>query len=126
MEAHVLTLNNFSKPKVYEAGDAAYTNIIYLLMTPPGRYPSHPTMGVGIREKYRYNNGTDFLLSLRSDIKDQIEQFLPDLQVIDISLNVKDHLLGIIIDTTDGLYVMAYDSDKETMEAAATYVLADL
>lgn len=126
MEAHVLSLNNFYRPKIYEAGDAAYTNIIYLIMCPPGRYPSHPTMGVGIRERYRYNNGTDFLLSLRSDIKDQIEQFLPELQVIDISLNVKDHLLGIIIDTTDGSYVMAYDSDKETMEAAATYVLADL
>ena len=136
MEAHVLTLNDFSKPLVLDAGDAAYLkmsihkkfliNIVYLLMTPPGRYPSHPTMGVGIRERYRYNNGTDFLLQLQGDIKSQMEQFLPELTVIDISLNVKNHILGILIDTSKGSYVLAYDSTKETMEASATYVLGDL
>ena len=126
MEAHVLTLNDFSKPLVLNAGDAAYVDIVYLLMTPPGRYPSHPTMGVGIKERYRYNNGTDFLLQLQGDIKSQMEQFLPELTVIDISLNVKDHILGILIDTSKGSYVLAYDSTKETMEAAATYVLGDL
>lgn len=126
MEAHVLSLNDFSKPRVFSASSAAYTNIIYLILCSKGKYPSHPTMGVGLRERYRDNNSSDFLISLQNDIKTQIEQFLPELTLVDVSLNVRNHVLGIIIDTTDGAYVMAYDSDKETMDAAATYVLDDL
>ena len=126
MEAHLLSLNKFSKPKVLPESDAGYIHIIYLLLLSKGKYQSHPTMGVGIRERYRDNNDTDFLLNLKNDIKNQIQQFIPELQLVDISLNVKDHVLGIIIDTTSGSYVMAYDTDKETMNAAATYVLNDL
>lgn len=126
MEAHLLSLNDFSRPTVLSADDAAYTNIIYLILCSRGKYQSHPTMGVGIRERYRDNNDIDFLIQLQADIKSQIEQFLPELELVDVSLNVKNNILGIIIDTTNGSYVMAYDSDKQTMDAAATYVLDDL
>lgn len=126
MEAHLLSLNKFSKPKVLSAADASYVNIIYLILTSKGKYQSHPNMGVGLRERYRFNNGTDFLIDLQADIKSQIEQYLPELELIDVSLSMRDHVLGIIIDTTNGSYVLAYDTDKETMDAAATYVLEDL
>lgn len=127
MEAHLLSLNNFSKPKVLEASNADYANLIYLLLLTKGKYQSHPDMGVGLREKYRYDNDSEVLVNLQSDIKNQVLQYLPDLSMIDVSVSMRsDHILGIIIDTTDGSYVMAYDSNKGTIDAAATYVLDDL
>lgn len=127
MEAHVLSLNEFSKPKVFDnPSEAAYVNIIYLILCSKGRYQSHPDMGVGLRERYRYNNEDDLLNTLQQDITSQIEQYLPSLNLVDVSLTLRDGKLGIIIDTTEGIYVVAYDSIKDNMEAAATYILDDL
>lgn len=126
MEAHLLSLNSFNKPRVLSADDAAYTHIIYLILLPQGKYQSHPKMGVGIRERYRHSNDNDLLIKLRQDIRDQIELYLPEIQVIDVSLKVENHVLGIIIDTTKGTYVLAYNSETEGIEAGASHVLADL
>lgn len=126
MEAHVLSLNEFSKPLVLDKTNAVYTHIIYLLLCSKGQFQSHPNMGVGLRERYRYNTDENFLSNLKTDIRNQMEQYLPEVAALDIGLTVKDHVLGIIIDTSDGTYVMAYDSNKNDIEAAATYVLSDL
>lgn len=126
MQAHLLSLNDFSKPKVLDKTDAGYINIIYLILLTKGKYQSHPTMGVGIRERYRYNDDENFLMGLREDIKSQIEQFLPELGMTDISVGMNNHTLGIVIDTVNGSYALAYDTKKETMEAGASYVLKDL
>ena len=126
MEAHLLSLNEFSKPLVLDKTNAAYTSIIYLLLCSKGQFQSHPNMGVGLRERYRYNNDENFLNTLKNDIRGQLELFLPEFASADIGLIVKNRTLGITIDTSDGTYVMAYDPDKDTIEAAATYVLSDL
>ena len=126
MEAHVLSLNEFSRPLVLDKTNAIYTNIIYLLLCSKGQFQSHPDMGVGLRERYRYNNDENFLTNLKNDIRDQVERFLPEVATVEIGLTVKNHILGIIIDTSDGTYVIAYDSEKNDAEAAATYVLSDL
>lgn len=126
MEAHVLSLNDFNMPKVFNASDSAYVHIIQLILLEPGKYQSHPTMGVGIRSKYRHNNEDNFLIDLKSNITNQIETFLPELTDVTVSLTHNNHILGIIIDTTTGTYVVAYDSITDTMEAAATYVLDEL
>ena len=69
----------------------------------------------------------DFLKSdLKKDIEAQINQFLPELRLTDVRLNIRDNVLGIIIDTAEGAYAIAYNSDEETMNAAATYVLGNL
>ena len=127
MEAHLLSLNNFSKPKVLDKSNAAYVNLIYLILLTKGKYQSHPDMGVGLRERYRFNNDSNFLSNLQTDIKNQVAQYLPELTMVDVSVSMKsDHILGIIIDTTEGSYVMAYDSNTEKIDAAASYVLSDL
>jgi len=126
MEAHVLSLNEFNMPKVFNESDSAYVHIIQLIMLEPGKYQSHPTMGVGIKSRYRYNNEEGFLNNLKTDITNQINTFLPELAGVTISLTLKDNILGIIIDTSTGTYVVAYNSISETMEAAATYVLDQL
>ena len=126
MEAHVLSLNEFNMPKVFNSSDSAYVHIIQLLLLEPGKYQSHPNMGVGIRSRYRHNNEDNFLINLKSDITDQINTYLPELAGVDITLTNKNEVLGIIIDTTTGTYVVAYNSVSDTMEAAATYVLDQL
>ena len=126
MQAHLLSINDFSMPLVYDKSNAEYINIMYLLYLTKGKYQSHPDMGVGLRERYRYNNDENLLTNLRNDIRDQLERFLPEVATVEIGLTVKNHILGIIIDTSDGTYVIAYDSEKNDVEAAATYVLSDL
>ena len=126
MEAHVLSLNDFNMPKVFNASDSAYVHIIQLILLEPGKYQSHPTMGVGIRSRYRHNNEEGFLNNLKTDISNQINTFLPELVGVTVTLTLNDGILGIIIDTSTGTYVVAYNSVSETMEAAATYVLDQL
>lgn len=125
-KAHVLSLNEFNMPKVFSESDSAYVHIIYLLLLEPGTFQSHPNMGVGLRSRYRYNNNENFLLDLKNSITDQISTYLPELTFVDISLTVSNTTLGIIIDTTNGAYVLAYDSEKDVMDASASYVLDQL
>lgn len=126
MKAHVLSLNEFNMPKVFDSSDSTYIHIIQLILLDPGKYQSHPTMGVGLRTKYKYSNDDNFLIDLKSNITNQIEMFLPELTGSDISLTHKDGVLGIIIGTTKGTYAVAYNSVSDTMEAAAAYVLDQL
>ena len=126
MEAHVLSLNDFNMPKVFNASDSAYVHIIQLILLEPGKYQSHPNMGIGIRSRYRYNNDDNFLIDLKSDITNQITTYLPELTDVTVSLTHNNHILGIIVDTTTGTYVVAYNSITDTMDAAATYILDQL
>lgn len=126
MEAHVLSLNEFNMPRVFNASDSAYVHIIQLILLEPGKFQSHPNMGVGIKSRYRYNNTTNFLTDLQSDITEQINAYLPELRDVSVTLTHNDHVLGIIIDTSTGTYVVAYNSEYDTMDAAATYVLDQL
>lgn len=126
MKAHVLSLNDFNMPKVFNASDSAYVHIIQLILLEPGKYQSHPKMGVGIRSRYRHNNDDNFIVDLKSDISYQIETYLPELKNVSVSLTHSNHILGIIIDTSTGTYVVAYNSITDTMDAAATYVLDQL
>ena len=127
MNAHLLSLNDFSMPKVLTGTNAMYTKIVYLLLLEPGKFQSHPTMGVGLRSRYRYNNSENLLQNLHLDIQDQIERFLPELQMIEISLSLKkDGVLGIVINTEQGAYALAYNGSTDVMDAPAAYVLDEL
>lgn len=126
MQEHVLSINNFNMPKVYDKSDATYMLIVRLLLLEPGKFQSHPYMGIGLKSKYRYNNQEGFLQTLQNDIKNQMSMYLPQLSFTDITLTIKDRILGIIINTNDGAYVVAYDNDKNSIDAAATYILDNL
>lgn len=126
MKEPVLSLNAFNMPKVFEEVDSTYVLIIRLILLEPGIFQSHPKMGVGIKSRYRYNNTDDFMLNLKNDISSQISTYLPELQYTDITLTNKNNKLGIIITTDNGSYVLAYDNESNSMEAAASYILNDL
>lgn len=126
MQAHTLSLNEFNMPQVFDGTNAGYIQIVRLLLLEPGKYQSHPSMGVGLRSKYRHNNDDNFLIDLKSNIESQINNFLPELSAESVQLVLKDHTLGIIIDTSSGTYVMSYDTATDAMDVAATYVLDQL
>ena len=61
----------------------------------PGTNHNRPGMGVGIRSKYEFNN-EESLLELKNDISTQINQYLPELIAVDVS---------VYLDTTDNLII---------------------
>lgn len=129
MKEHVLSLNDFDMPKVYEAKDANYILIIRLLLLDPGKYQSHPEMGVGLRSKYRFNNNGDpnILAILQNDIKTQMSKYLPEISYKNIGLVLDSNTLGILIETEEGgTYVLGYGIESQDIEAASTYVLSML
>ena len=127
MEAHVLSLNNFNMPRVYRDTEAMYRNIVYLILLEKGKFLSHPDMGVGLRSRYRFNSQDGVLQTLKNDITDQINTYLPDLNVIGIDLALNDHVLTITINSTDGLYLITYDQKNDSVDIGnRTFTLANL
>lgn len=126
MEAHVLTINDFNVPKVFKNADANYMHIIYLLLLEPGKIQSHPTMGIGLRSRYRFNNAPNILTVLEDDIKSQLETYLPDLKNTDIVLDLDDnHILSITIITPEGVYQINYNTNTEDIilpNSKTTYI----
>ena len=126
LSAHVLSLNPFGMPKVCDDVESAYTDIIYLIMLEKGKFQSHPDMGVDIRRRYRFNNDVNLLYHLQQDITNQISKYLPELALIDVAVNMKDEVLGIIINTETGAFGLEYNTTTDIMKASPTYELGDL
>ena len=126
MQEHPLALNSFGMPKVLDGTDAMYTKIVQLMLLEKGTYQSHPNLGLGLRSRYRHNNSENFLQTLQMDITDQIDRFLPSLTTIEISVTMQNNILGIVIDTQNGAYAIAYNGSTDAVEAPAPYVLDNL
>ena len=126
LSAHVLSLNPFGMPKVCNDVESAYTNIIYLILLEKGKFQTHPNMGVDIRRRYRFNNDANLLHHLQDDIAAQISQYLPELAMIDVAVNMKDEVLGIIINTETGSFALEYNTTSDIMQASPTHELGDL
>lgn len=121
-----MTLNDFNMPKVLEGTYSMYTNLIYLILLEPGKFQSHPTMGVGLKSRWRYNNEEGFLFNLQREIQSQIERFLPSLTSVKVSLAIQDTLLHITINTETAVYELTYNSSTDELNSPATYVLDEL
>ena len=65
-------------------------------------------------------------MNLQNDIKKQIDKYLPELSATDVTITSNNKVLGIIINTADGAYVVSYDTTTDVMQAAATHVLDEL
>ena len=120
------SVNNLKKPTVVMGNDAIGARLLELIMMEPGDDPLHPDMGVGIRSRYRFNNEENFLMNLQNDIKKQIDKYLPELSATDVIVTNNNKVLGIIINTAEGAYVVSYNTTTNAMEAAANHVLDEL
>jgi len=129
MEAHLLSLNNFNMPRVLDKSNANYMHIVYLLLLDKGTFQSHPNMGVGLRSEYRYNNDENMLDQLREEIREQITTYLPQVEyVMNVTVGFAgpDHVLGIVIEVSDGAYVISYDQENDDINVGSSSVLSDL
>ena len=65
-------------------------------------------------------------MNLQNDIKKQIDKYLPELSATDVIVTNNNKVLGIIINTAEGAYVVSYNTTTNVMEAAANHVLDEL
>ena len=117
--AHLLRLNSFNQPLVFNDSQSAYVRITYLILLEPGKFLSHPNMGVGLRSLWRYRASDNLEYELSEAIRQQIDQYLPELSGVKVGVELTDnHKLYITIDTTDGLYSYVYDRNEDTLVVA--------
>lgn len=116
MKEYLLTVDPFQKPKVLSEKDATYTLIARLILLEKGIYTTHPDMGVGIVSRYRFT-AVDELEKLRSDILEQMGQYLPEIAATDVqvlSTNDKEVIIDITVDGT--LYELIFDKSTKTIK----------
>ena len=126
LTAPVLSVNSFNNPKVLEDKNAMYMQIIYLILLKKGTFQTRPDMGVSLRERYRYNNSETLKSDLISDIKKQLEQYLPEIQNAEISIEIDNttHVMTIIVDTRDAIYGLQYNQTTDQVTTQYNEVIS--
>lgn len=114
MKEFVISTNAFELPKILEGNEAEYTLIIRLLLLEPGTNQSHPDMGIGIRSRYQFSDTSD-INNLSTEIKNQMDQFAPQLLATTVELQIIDSVLVIFI-TTDSSQTYGIGFHTETGE----------
>lgn len=118
------SVDDFKNPKVFKDAEAVMTLIVRLLLLEPGTIQSHPYMGVGIISRYRYSVA-GAAQQLQSDIYQQIEKYVPQLQGTRVSVTENDGKFYIAVEFENILYGVSFD--KSTSEIITnTASLADL
>lgn len=110
-----MSIDEFNNPKVYADERAIMMLITRLVLLNPGTIQSHPAMGVGLVENYRYAmEGEE--VKLRSAIIEQISKFLPQLQAADVQVEFNNNTfyIGVTIDNT--VFMVMYDIDNANID----------
>lgn len=118
LKEYSLSINSFNNPDELKRADAACLLIMRLILLTPGTIQTHPEMGVGLITKYRFMYDTE-LQNLKKVITDQINLYLPELNLtsVELTLNPKDlKELIIQIQIENTLYVL--QTEGETLKLA--------
>ena len=118
LKEYSLSINSFNNPDELKRADAACLLIMRLILLTPGTIQTHPEMGVGLITKYRFMYDTE-LQNLKKVITDQINLYLPELNLtsVELTLNPKDlKELIIQIKIENTLYV--FQTEGETLKLA--------
>lgn len=113
LKEYSLSINNFNNPDELKRADAACLLIMRLILLTPGTIQTHPEMGVGLITKYRFMYDTE-LQNLKKVITDQINLYLPELNLtsVELTLNPKDlKELIIQIQIENTLYVLQTEGE---------------
>ena len=108
---YLLTTDEFNNPKVLTGKDAISQLLVHLILLEPGTYAARPQMGIGLVSRYRAMSEDD-LDKLRNDIKNQIEQYLPEFAGcrVEVALG-DDKKLSLNITINGTLY--KYETEKQ-------------
>lgn len=123
---HSFSIDDFKTPKVYQDNEAAMVMLTRLLILEPGTIQSHPTAGCGLNSRYKYAVDDGQVTSeLQRDYQRQIQTYLPELEGAQVSCDIKDSTLRILVQTNSFIYGFAYDT--KTAELKSGYSnLSDL
>jgi hypothetical protein len=117
LQEHLLSIDNFGKPRILKDQHAAYTLIVRLLLLNPGEIQSHPEMGIGIVRRYLYAD-TISIDTLKQEVSDQLSKYLPELVATEVIITEEERTLIIIISANGTTYKVNFNKD--------TYALQDL
>lgn len=113
-----LSVDDFNRPKILEGREAISTLLVHLILLEPGTYASHPTMGVGLVSRYRYND-EESLEQLQQDIEEQITTFLPEFEAVDVNVYMDRHSPSkntnneIVIEIEVDGVIYKYETEKQ-------------
>lgn len=112
---YLMSINEFVQPKVLKREQAAYTDIIRLLLLEPGTNQTHPDMGIGIRTRYRFSDSSE-ISDLQTEVKSQMNTYLPSLMVMDVQIQAYGTTIAIFISSSsDEVYGIGYNTDTGTI-----------
>ena len=114
---HLLSINEFNKPKVVNGPIAICYKIIELILMRPGTYPTRPYMGIGLVENYRYTF-MDRIDELQALTDEQIRIYLPEFSSVKVNYDTvleNDKILIIHIFVDDTVYSVTLDTDRKTL-----------
>ena len=77
----MLSVNSFNEPTEYKNRDSVALLLLRLFLLEPGTNNARPEMGLGIVSRYRFSTDQD-MDSLRTDIRTQINTYLPESFVL--------------------------------------------
>ena len=83
-----------------------------------GDIQSHPNMGVGIVQRYRYAIEDNSAIELQSDIVQQIDEYLPQFQGARVSVDLEDGAYYISITIEENVFMFLYDTKVENINDA--------
>ena len=109
---YTLSIDKVNKPVELSGLQTINALLTRLILLEPGTYQSNPEMGIGIVSRYRYGNEDD-IENLSSDIKDQIQTYLPGFERVHINIQEADVNKKILVIQVT-LNVIIYDIDIST------------
>lgn len=88
-----------------------------LLLLNPGTIQSHPDMGVGLVQRYRYSlQGAE--IQLQADYRNQIDTYLPDFAGADVAVKFRDHQFQIFVQIANAVFGFLYDTDEDIVQTS--------
>lgn len=112
LREHLVTTDEFNRPKVLKGKDALSVLLLRLLLMEPGDNFDHPEMGIDVIGRYRYSQADD-LKTLEKEIEMQIEQYLPTYRVAEVKCTKVEKYIEIAINIDDTLFSFTTQSGKD-------------
>lgn len=108
MNEYLISVDNYKKPKVVSGNKGNYYFILRLMIMEAGTNPLFPLMGLGLRRRCRFIT-EDEIPDIQIELNKQIETYLPDLMITNISMEMDNGTLRITISSDEEQY--NYSSD---------------
>lgn len=114
----LLSKNSFGKPKEVTNEAFIYVQLVRLILLEPGTIQSHPDMGVGITSKYRYMEVNEACTSLKTEIKNQVVKYMPELSGVEVDITPQGTTgISLKFSINGVLYDFSYDTESGSLES---------